>query len=530
MSAMLSVNSIAGKGRSRTRGIVAAGHPATAETATEILAAGGNAFDAALGALLTCCLAEPMLASLGGGGFLLARPAHGEARLFDFFTQTPLEHKSGELDFYPIHGDFGGTTQEFHIGMASIACPGVVRGVFEVHRALGRLPLARLIEPAAHLARTGLAMTRFQAFATRILTAIVNATPEARRVFRCDPKTGVPIGEGEIFELPEYADFLETLVREGDRWFYEGEPAETLARDCAAGGYLTREDLARYRVEVREPLTFHHRGATIRTNPPPSLGGVLIAFSLALLGDDTLEGAHFGTPRHLVALAEAMAATNQARREAHAESPEAVAGLLDSALLAEYHRVLREHALVVRGTSHVSVADAEGNLASLTVSNGEGSGYLLPGTGVMLNNMLGEEDLSPAGFHTWPPATRLASMMAPSILEWGDGRFLALGSGGSNRLRTAILQVLVDLLDFRMPIEAAITAPRLHYEKGKLHLEPGFPPDAVAAMRSRYPDHRLWPEQNLYFGGVHSAGVDLRTQKFFAAADTRRAGEVREAE
>ncbi|MCB1034817.1 MAG: gamma-glutamyltransferase, partial [Acidobacteria bacterium] len=143
------------------------------------------------------------------------------------------------------------------------------------------------------------------------------------------------------------------------------------------------------------------------------------------------------------------------------------------------------------------------------------------------NNMLGEEDLNPGGFHTWPAGRRLSSMMAPTVLRHEDGRLLALGSGGSNRLRTAITQVLVSFLDLGLSLEEAVVRPRLHFEHGKLQIEPGFPPESIRFLEATYPDHRFWPRPNLYFGGVHAAGVDLRDGSFFGASDARRGGVTR---
>jgi gamma-glutamyltranspeptidase/glutathione hydrolase len=181
--------------------------------------------------------------------------------------------------------------------------------------------------------------------------------------------------------------------------------------------------------------------------------------------------------------------------------------------------------VVERGTTHLSVADADGNVASLTVSNGEGSAYVLPDTGIMLNNMLGEEDLNPAGFNAWPRSQRLASMMSPAVLTLPDGGQLALGSGGSNRIRSAILQVMVNLLDFDMTLEQAVTAPRLHLEHDHFSIEEGFPPEVVGELCRQWPDHHVWPPGNLFFGGVQAVHR-LADGTFQGAGDPRRGGAV----
>ena len=183
------------------------------------------------------------------------------------------------------------------------------------------------------------------------------------------------------------------------------------------------------------------------------------------------------------------------------------------------------HTLFSRGTTHISVADRNGNIASLTASNGEGCAYVLPGTGMMLNNMLGEEDLNPGGFHRWKEGRRLASMMSPAIAEIPDGTRFALGSGGSNRIRSAITQVLVNLVDFGMAPEEAVAAARIHLEGDMLSVEPGYPADSLDAMQSAAPDSHLWPDHNLFFGGVHTVSIK-HGGIFDGAGDPRRGGVV----
>ena len=199
--------------------------------------------------------------------------------------------------------------------------------------------------------------------------------------------------------------------------------------------------------------------------------------------------------------------------------------LLGEETIRKWQQGLQLHSLFSRGTTHISVADAEGNIASLTASNGEGCSYILPGTGIMLNNMLGEEDLNPGGFNRWKKGARLASMMSPTVAESSDGTRYALGSGGSNRIRSAVTQVLSNLLDFGMTPEQAVTAPRMHLEGDKLSIEPGFGDAALAALTSAAPKTHLWPEKNLFFGGVHTVSVK-HGGVFDGAGDPRRGGVV----
>ena len=503
------------------KGAVAAGHPHTAEAAALLLEAGGNAFDAAMAALCTACVVEPVLTSLGGGGFLTARTAAGETRVYDFFVQTPRQKRpSDELEFFPVVADFGAAQQEFHIGMGSLATPGTVRGLFDVHRELGSVPMRRIVEPAVVAAREGVPLNRLQAYIFSIVAPIYLATPGARALYASPEDPRRPYREGEHMRQPELADALEALAIEGDRLFYEGEMAAALVALCERqGGQLQASDLAGYRTCRRAPLRRDYRGARLYLNPPPSSGGLLIAFALALLEEQDPGEGPFGAPEHLLGLARIMEQTNVAR----------LAGPTDEQLLhddwvARYRRTLDGRPLATRGTTQISVLDALGNAASLTLSNGEGCGQVLPGTGIMLNNMLGEEDLNPDGFHRWRDDVRVSSMMAPAVAEHA-GRLIALGSGGSNRLRTAILQTLSNLVDFDMSPAEAVAAPRIHLERSKLSIEPGFPADAVRLLTDHWPEHQLWDEPNLFFGGTHTVVYD--GHQFTGAGDPRRGGALR---
>jgi gamma-glutamyltranspeptidase/glutathione hydrolase len=236
----------------------------------------------------------------------------------------------------------------------------------------------------------------------------------------------------------------------------------------------------------------------------------------------------WGSPQYALTLAKVMQASSLVRKQHGLESgldDETAAKILSAESLSNWRKTLQTGGLASRGTTHISVADAAGNLASLTLSNGEGSAYVLPGSGVMLNNMLGEEDLNPGGFHRMPPGYRLASMMTPTIASLTGGRQIALGSGGSNRIRSAILQVLANVLDFGMGLEEAVKAPRMHLEGSHLNVESGFSSLALGALESEWPGVEQWPAINLFFGGVHAV-ERLANGEFRAAGDPRRGGAV----
>lgn len=508
------------------RGVIAAGHPDTAAAAEAVLREGGNAFDAVVAAHFAACVAEPVLCSLAGGGFLLAHPAQQSPRLYDFFVHTPKQRRPVEdLDFYPIHADFGTVRQEFHIGLGAVATPGCVRGLYRIQQDLCSLPMTRLVEPAIELARNGTRLNDFQACIFRIVEPIYLASTGARAIYANPEQPGRIRQAGQSLVQSEQADFLEVLAREGEDLFYRGEVAQRIGELCqTGGGHLTRADLEAYAVIPREPLAGRYRDARIFINPPPSSGGLLIVFALELLAQTDIGRHPFGSAEHLHWLIRAMALTNEARRSLHLDEalPPDAGKILTPAFLTRYRAEIVGRARSERGTTHISVLDGAGNLASMTISNGEGCGHMIPGTGVMLNNMLGEEDINPAGFHRWPPDQRMTSMMAPAVIHFDDGRRIATGSGGSNRIRSALLQVLVNLIDHGMSVEDAVTAPRIHLEGEHLSLEAGFEAAALATSLAAWPDHTLWPSSHLFFGGAHTVLGEGKT--LHGAGDPRRGG------
>jgi gamma-glutamyltranspeptidase/glutathione hydrolase len=511
---------------STDRGAVAAGHPLTAEAGAEMLRQGGNAFDAAIAAAFTACVTESVLTSLAGGGFLLAHTAEGNNHLFDFFCQTPQSKTiMGKLDFYPIEANFGDAVQEFHVGLGSMAVPGVLAGLLDVHQRFGRLPLGKILAPARYWAIYGTRIEPFRAYCFQILAPILMAAPAAKAIYA--PR-GTLLSQGDPFYLPEFATVLDDLATVGADLLYQGELAELLIHDCRQqGGYLRQADLQDYQVIERQPLAVEYRGSTLLTNPPPSSGGTLIAFAIELLKDIGPGQYPFGSPGHIAALRETMRQTNLARSDGYDRrlyQPDVAERFLQENHTDLYRQQLFQALNKWGSTTHISAVDGEGNAVSMTTSNGEGSSYIIPGTGIMMNNMLGEEDLNPHGFHQWQPNQRISSMMAPTIvLQEGKPR-LVLGSGGSNRIRTAILQVMSNVLDFGMDIATAVQVPRIHWERGAFHAEPGLDRAEYEVQGIVADDACTWWQQpNMFFGGVHAVAVTPEGD-FAGVGDHRRGG------
>jgi gamma-glutamyltranspeptidase/glutathione hydrolase len=306
-----------------------------------------------------------------------------------------------------------------------------------------------------------------------------------------------------VVRQPELAEALERLGADGAEPFYSGDIGGAIADWVSArGGMLGRADLRAYEVRNRPPVRARYRGREVLTNPPPSAGGILIAHALGLLAAD--EG-----PPDLEDLVEAMERTQAVR------TPEFLEGLDAPGFAARFLRPPPPGS-----TTHIAVLDAEGWACSVTCSNGSSSGVIVPGTGVHLNNMLGEQDLNPLGFHHHPPGRRLPSMMAPTILLRGGTPELVLGSAGSNRIRSAILQTIIGVIDHGLPAGEAVDAPRIHFEDGVVYAEPGI--DTAVLERAGRPIGRF-RERNLFFGGVQAVERDA-AGAFWGGGDPRRGG------
>jgi gamma-glutamyltranspeptidase / glutathione hydrolase len=467
------------------RGVVAAGHPVTAEAGADALRAGGNAVDAALAALCASFAAEPLLTGLGAGGYMLVAPPGGEEVLLDFFVEAAgrgREHR-GHAPLIAVNVSFGDADQLFYAGAASVGTYGCPAGVCAAHRRFGTLPLERLVAPAVRAARDGVVVNAQQAYLFEILEGMYGLTEASRGTFLVD---GRAPRVGDTVRYPRLADALERLAGEGEAPFYTGDVAGAVCREVARrGGVLTPRDLAAYEVCERAPLRVAYRGREVLLNPPPSAGGILISGSLAELD------AQPGPP----SLGRVVAAQESAQRR---RTPEFL-----------------EH---LGSTTHVAVVDADGWACSVTTSNGEGSGILVEG--LHLNNMMGEEDLSPLGFFRHAPGTRLPSMMCPTLVK-RDGRIEAcLGSAGSNRIRSAILQVISRVVDEGLEAQAAVDAPRVHWENDVVYCEPGIDADALEAAGRTVARFRA---PNLFFGGAQCVvrGAD---GTLTGAGDPRRGG------
>lgn len=462
---------------------ICAGHRETARAAAEVLDMGGNAVDAAVASMWMMMLAEPCMASSGAGGFAMIE-WEGKTVSLDFFCQTPRAKRSAsELDFYPVTVDFGGTTEDFYVGRGAAATPGMVAGIFAMHDRYGRISMPELASITVAAAKEGVMLDRFQAYDWQLLRDIYAIEPTVRDIFfRADGSLKL---EGDLVQMPEMSNAIDLIAIEGSALFYKGDMAHLIAADSRADGTLTLVDLAHYDVQWRKPLSFNYHQHKIHTTPAPSVGGALIASYLLAVQDSTASddgklplAAISAWTRNLSDDNEALLSHLQQHGLSHSTQP-----------LAKKWG----------GTSHFNIVDNDRNAVAVTISIGEGNGYFIPGTGMQMNNMLGEAALLPAGYHSWEKDVRLRSMMTPTIVQNDRGHLtMALGSGGAGRIPQMIAQVIDQRLREGLSLADAVDAPRHYYDGTVLQLEP------YSSVWHETMSINQWDQPSLYFGGVHA--------------------------
>ncbi|HEV3378464.1 MAG TPA: gamma-glutamyltransferase [Thermoleophilaceae bacterium] len=500
------------------QGVVAAGHPLTAQAGADVLRDGGNAVDAAVAAVLMSFVSESPLTGPGAGGFMLIHTADGGDHLLDFFVAAPGRGLDGAepAALTPIDVYFSADAiQRFNVGPSSCGAYGTTLGLAAALERFGSARLGDLTAGPARAARGGVEVVPMQAFLFEVLEPIFRSTPECSEIYA---PGGRLLRTGDTIRLPELGGLLERLGAEGPDFLYSGDVAAAVSNwVLERGGLLTREDLESYEVVEREPARVSYRGRTVLTNPPPSSGGILIADALGILE-------RLDLPHDACVVAEVIASTNRARDEEFMEGL-ATEGYLEQFLAKDaLDHVATEVRSRLGNTTHLAVMDADGACASVTCSNGSCSGVVVPGTGMHVNNMLGEQDLNPFGYHRHEPGTRVPSMMAPTVVL-RDGRpEIALGSAGSNRIRSAILQTILEVVDHGLPAQEAVSSPRIHVEGVEVDAEPGVDEEALIRLEQSGWRVRRWAELNLFFGGVQAVARSPATGELSGGGDPRRGG------
>jgi gamma-glutamyltranspeptidase/glutathione hydrolase len=476
------------------------------EAGLKILQSGGNAVDAAVAVGFALAVTHSSAGNIGGGGFMLVRMADGRTAFIDFRERAPL---SASRNMYLDAS--GKATQDSITGYRASGVPGTVRGMEYASQHFGKKAWAELVQPAVDLASKGFVLSYAQANGLKNAGRTLSQFPESKRVFL---RGGNFYEPGDLFVQADLGRTLERIARLGAKDFYEGETARLLAKDMQEhGGLITMQDLKEYAAIERKPMTGKYKGYDIITSPPPSSGGIGILQMLGVLEGTGYEKGGAGSASVVHYMTEAMR-RYFADRAVHLGDPDFVKVPLTSLLAPAYLSRLRAaidperatpsadvHAAVVTGhesneTTHYTVADADGNIATVTytLNGGYGSKVTAAGLGFLLNNEMDDFAADPGHANMFgliqgeanaiqPRKTPLSSMVPTIVMK--DGKpLLALGSPGGPTIINTVLEVMVNVLDFGMNVQDAVDWPRFHHQwmPDTLSMERGYSPDTVAIL------------------------------------------------
>ena len=489
-------------------GMVVAMEATAADVGVSVLQKGGNAVDAAVAVGFALAVTHPFAGNLGGGGYMLIRMADGRVTFIDFRERAP--EKASRNMYLDAKGAL---TKDSIEGWRSSGVPGTVRGFEIAVNKYGRRTWAENMAPAVELASRGFPVSYPMAEGLKGSRSLASS-PESKRIFQ---KGGAYYDVGETLVQPELAQTLERISKNGPNEFYEGETAKRFAEEMAKnGGLISLSDLKSYKAIERTPLTGTYKSYTIITSPPSSSGGIALLEMLGILEGTGYEKAGAGSASAIHYEAEAMRRAYADRNE-YVGDPDFVKvpikGLLDPAYLSKLRASIDPQRATpsdsVRPgkpvgsesmeTTHYSVVDGEGNAVAVTYTlNGAyGNGITVPGLGFLLNNEMDDFASKPGSPNMFGlvqgevnaivAGKRPLSSMTPTIVLKDDKLFMTVGAPGGGRISTAVLQVILNVLDFGMNVQDAIDASRIHHQwqPDKLSLERGISPDTVALLKSR---------------------------------------------
>jgi len=499
----------------------------------DVLKDGGNAIDAAVATAFAMAVTHPTAGNIGGGGFIVYRPASGEPEAYDFREMAPAK---ASPDMFLRDGRYD--EQLHHYSHLSVGVPGSVAGLYLAWQEKGRLPWKRLLEPAIKLARDGFEVSQGLSDSLRAILPRMQKYPASVAQFS---KQGIPYEPGDILRQPDLARTLERIASQGPAGFYEGETAELIEKEMAAnGGLITREDLKNYKAHRRSPLRGRYRGVEVISMPPPSSGGTALLEMLNILERFELDKLKFGSAAQLHLVIETMrrAYADRARYlgdpDSNPDMP--VARLISKEYAAGLARTIRKDAASKstptsfewppesESTTHISVVDSERNAVALTytLEAGYGSRIVVPGAGFLLNNEMGDFNAGPGlttegGLvGTKPnlagPGKRMLSSMTPTILARNGKLFMVTGSPGGRTIINTVLQTIVNVVDFGMTVQQAVDAPRIHHQwlPDRVSYERfGLSPDTLSILTSL--GHSVTPieSQGVVEAIVYDAEKDL---------------------
>ena len=479
-----------------------------ADVGVSVLRQGGNAVDAAVAVGFALAVTHPFAGNLGGGGYMLIRLADGRSTFIDFRERAP--EKASRTMYLDAAGAL---TRDSIEGWRSSGVPGTVRGFELALSKYGRRKWADVIAPAIELASKGFPVSYALAESLEGSKSLA-ASPASKRIFQ---KNGAFFDVGETLTQPELARTLEKISTNGAKEFYEGDTAKRFAEEMAKnGGLITLSDLKSYKAIERTPLEGRYRDYTVITAPPSSSGGIALLEMLGILEGTGYEKSGAGSASAIHYAAEAMRRAYADRNE-YVGDPDFVkvpiAGLLDRAYLAKLRASIDPERATPSGavrpgrpagtehleTTHYSVVDADRNAVAVTctLNGGYGNGITVPGLGFLLNNEMDDFAAKPGTPNMYglvqgeanaiQPGKRPLSSMTPTILVKDGKLFMTVGAPGGSRISTAVMQVILNVIDFGMTVQDAVDAPRFHHQwlPDKLSLESGISPDTVALLRSR---------------------------------------------
>lgn len=483
-----------------SRGMVVTNHPLASAAGAEMMASGGNAIDAAIACFFTLTVVEPMMVGIVGGGMAHIRFADGRHTVIDGQARAPMN--SGPDCYTPVSDtmpDYLETKgRENAVGPKAVATPGNLMAWCEILERFGTLPLAVVMAPAIKHATLGFQVTPYLYECIADAAADLSRDPAISKIFM---KDGKPLAPGSRLVQSDYAETLKTIARDGPGVLYGGALGQTISDHMAlVGGFLSMPDFEAYKTIEREPVRGTYRDHEIVGPPPPSSGGVHVIQMLNLLEGFRVDELGFGSPENLHLLAEVLKIAFADRKAATAD-PDFVDVPVERLLSKGYADERRPDIDVLHAkawdagvalpespnTTHVTVADGDGNIVTMTqtINSTFGARIVIPGTGVIPNNYMYIFDPHPGQTLSIEPGKRVTTSMAP-VMALKDGRpVLALGLPGGLRIFGSAMQGLMAVIDHGMTVQEAVEAPRIWTQGQGVELEQGFPQEVRDAMTEK---------------------------------------------
>ncbi len=483
-----------------SRGMVVSNHPLGSAAGAEALAAGGNAVDAAIAALFALTVVEPMMVGIFGAGMAHVRLADGTHVVIDSYTGAPAAARPDMYrpvsDEWPDYMKTEGDASS--VGLRAVGVPGTLKGWCQALERFGALDLATVLQPAIRHAERGFRATGYLVATITEVAADLARFPASARTFL---PGGAPPRPGDLIVQPDYAATLRAIAAEGPDLLYGGALGTAITDHIQeGGGLITIDDLLKYRTVDRQPLRGGYRGFEIAGAPPPTAGGVHVIEMLNILEGCDLAAMGYGTAEYFHLIAEVLK-IGFADRDASTGDPdfmEVPVGRLTSKEYAATRRAeirpdragrygARPAGIESAHTTHVTAADADGNLVAMTqtINNLFGCKATVPGTGVLLNNNMALFDPHPGRPNSVAPGKRPRSSMAPTIVLRDDRPVLAVGLPGGVRISTSVMQALLNVLDHGMTLQEAVEAPRIWSQGQELEMESGIPEAVRQAVAAR---------------------------------------------